>query len=72
MDQERIERVEKCLQSQGYWAHPTDKTIDHPYKKGYKMRNNTRRRILSKNKFVVLLVITCVMNIICVYAMLYA
>ncbi len=63
MDQERIERVEKCLQSQGYWAHPTDKTIDHPYKKGYKMRNNTRRRILSKNKFVVLLVI-----ITCVYA----
>jgi len=58
MDQERIERVEKCLQSQGYWAHPTDKTIDHPYKKGYKMRNNTQNKLVLKT--VVLLVIICV------------
>ncbi len=58
MDQERIERVEKCLQSQGYWAHPTDKTIEHLYKKRYKMRNKTQNKLVLKT--VVLLVIICV------------
>ncbi len=60
MDQERIE---KCLQSQGYWAQSTDKTIEHPYKKGYKMRNNTQNKLVLKT--VVLLVIICITIHIC-------